>query len=130
MELKRELIPLLGEMRRCLKRGGEIWLCCPDMAKICRSYERDRGLSLWEDTLNRYPENKWGKEPIQHYINMIFNQDGEHRNLLDFELLKWALSEAGIDQCERVSEADLLKRFPGWPERFDDAQSVYVRATT
>ena len=50
-------------------------------------------------------------------------------NLFDFELLEWALTSTGFQDVRRISEADLLARFPEFPERGDDLQSLYVRAS-
>jgi hypothetical protein len=50
-------------------------------------------------------------------------------NLFDFPLLKYVLGRAGFDDCVRVDEKDLLERFPDFPPRRDDYQSLYVRAT-
>jgi hypothetical protein len=69
-----------------------------------------------------------GDVPSQHYINCIFVQEGEHKNLLDFEMLTWLLEKSGFVDVRQVREADLLHRFPGFPERGDDCHSIYVTA--
>jgi hypothetical protein len=51
-----------------------------------------------------------------------------HKNLFDFTLLYWALTESGFVEIQRVEEADLLARFPEFPPRHDELQSLYVRA--
>ena len=66
--------------------------------------------------------------PTQHMINNYFRQCAEHKNLFDFELLEWALKQAGFGQVVRVVEKDLLERFPEFPYRGDDYHSVYARA--
>jgi predicted SAM-dependent methyltransferase len=47
--LERELLPLLREVRRVSANGAEIWLACPDMEKVCRSYLEHRGSDLVRD---------------------------------------------------------------------------------
>lgn len=128
LDLRLELLPLLRDLFRMTRPGAELWLGCPDMEKVCRGYLADRGETLYRDARTRggivLPEGM----PFQHYINDIFHQDGSHKNLYDFELLSWALHEAGFADCARVEEGDLLGRFPGFPARRDDVQSLYVRA--
>jgi hypothetical protein len=60
--------------------------------------------------------------------NIMFHQDGEHKNLFDFDLLRWALEQSGFGDVRRRTEADLLVRFPECPCRDDDSQSLYVSA--
>jgi predicted SAM-dependent methyltransferase len=129
LELESELLPLLAELHRVMAPQGEIWLSCPDLATICNSYTLDRGQGLVDDRKTRpHTDIKMDGVPPQHMINRLFHQSGEHKNLFDFELLEWALTKAGFQQCVRVVEADLLKRFPEFPPRNDDYVSLYVRA--
>ncbi len=60
--------------------------------------------------------------------NHLSHQDGEHVNLFDWPLLEWGLREAGFSGIRRVTEAELLARFPGFPERRDEVQTIYVAA--
>jgi predicted SAM-dependent methyltransferase len=130
LELKRELLPLLREICRIARPGAELWVSTPDLAVVCRSYLEDRGRSLIVDRLGRHPgwSVQFSDVPSQQVINYLFHQMGQHKNLFDFELLSWALQRSGFIDCERVGEADLLARFPEFPRRGDDFQSVYVRA--
>lgn len=129
LELRTELLPLLSELRRVIRPGGEIWLSCPDIEKVCRSYLDHRMVDLLEDRQTRFPAYSLGGVPSSHMINDLFHQFGQHENLFDFELLEWALTSAGFDDVRRISEGDLLARFPEFPERGDDPQSLYVRAS-
>jgi predicted SAM-dependent methyltransferase len=128
LELDSELIPLLNEFKRTMKSGGEIWLSCPDMEKVCRGYVEDRGASLIQDRQTRFPWWNLGGMPDQQIINHLFHQGGDHKNLFDFDLLKWVLEKCQFTNCVKVSEKELLERFPGFPERKDDAQALYVKA--
>lgn len=128
LDLRLELIPLLTDLYRLMAPGGEIWLSCPDMEKVCRGYLEDKGRTLYEDASLRGGITLPAGMPVQHYINDIFHQDGCHRNLFDFALLSWAVAQAGFSSCRRVVEADLLERFPDLPPRNDDVQALYVTA--
>jgi hypothetical protein len=107
--------------------GAELLVSCPDMEKICRLYLEDGGRSLLADRQARFVYDLDGL-PAQHIVNDLFHQDGDHKNLYDFEMLAWALERSGFGACRQVSEHDLLQRFPGFPARLDDAVSLYVTA--
>lgn len=128
LELTSELIPLLKEIQRTLKPGGEIWLSTPDMEKICRAYLAGQMGDMIADRNAREPDWELGDIPPTQMVNVLFHQNGEHKNLFDFTLLKWALERSGFEQVCRVRESALLERFPGFPPRQDDIQSLYVRA--
>jgi predicted SAM-dependent methyltransferase len=139
LDLISELVPLFRELHRVCKPGAEIWLACPDLAKACRYYDVDKGASLLADRdaraataagPNGVPADAGLTDaPVQHFINAMFHQMGEHKNLLDFELIEWLCKKTGFGDCRRVSEKDLLTRFPEFPARNDDYTSIYVRAT-
>ena len=129
LELMTELFPLMRELRRVCKNGAEIWLSCPDLEKVCASYSIDRAKGLLEDR-DRHRDADAGMDgiPTQHYINLLMTQRGEHKNLLDFEMMQWLLGENGFSECQRVGEKDFLARFPEFPPRSDDSQTLYVCA--
>jgi predicted SAM-dependent methyltransferase len=129
LDLDSELAPLVAELLRVLRPGGEAWLACPDMEAICRSYLADGGRALFEDRVARWPAFSLHGLPPSHMVNVLFHQAGEHVNLFDFDLLSHLLRTAGFSQVTRVRESDLLKRFPGFPARNDDGLSLYVCAT-
>lgn len=128
LEIEHELIPLFREIKRVLKPGGELWLSTPDMASICRSYMEDGGTKLIADRRSRMPGFDLKGYPDSQYVNAIFFEDGRNMNLFDFSLLSYVLRRAGFDDCRRMMEQDLLERFPDFPPRRDDYQSLYVRA--
>ncbi|MEQ9188676.1 MAG: methyltransferase domain-containing protein [Cryomorphaceae bacterium] len=129
LTIEDELIPLLTECFRCLKSGGEMWLSTPDMAKVAKSYVDQNNRDMVEDRKKRLPQ--WGLDgmPDQHFMNNMFHQELEHRNLFDQGMLEWTLAQAGFSQFERVDEATLLRRYPEFPPRNDDYQSIYMKAT-
>ncbi len=131
LDMEREAVPLLAELRRVCAPGAKIWITCPDMAKICRSYVEDRGRSLLEARLKRWPDYRQlypQSIPPQDIVNNLFHQWGQHLNLFDQELLAWAAREAGLGNPQPVaSEADLLAEVPDLPPRNDDEQTMIAR---
>lgn len=129
LTLEDELLPLLHECYRSMKSGGEIWLTTPDMHKVAKSYLDHQSSDMIEDRQKRLPDWNLGIYPDQHFVNDMFHQGLEHRNLFDFELLKWTLNQAGFTDVIRVEEKNLLEAYPEFPPRNDDYQSVYVKAS-
>jgi predicted SAM-dependent methyltransferase len=128
LTIEDELIPLLKACNRCMKSGGAIWLSTPDMEKVAKSYVNHNNDDMVADRQKRLPNWTLNGLPNQHFMNDMFHQQLEHRNLFDFELLKWTLNQAGFNRVERSDEGSLLTAFPEFLERKDDYQSVYVVA--
>ncbi len=128
LDLRSEVLPLFREILRILIPGGELWLSTPDIEKICKAYLQDRMQAMINDRKLRWPRYSLGEFPSTQMINDLFHQGGAHKNLFDFALLHWALQAAGFIQVERRDEASLLNRFPGFPPRRDEMQTLYVRA--
>jgi len=139
LDLKSELLPLLREFKRVLKEGGELWVSCPDIDKLCHSYvdntmkelidDRERRSQLhWSYHWTLDGETGLNDTPPSQMINSIFYQNGQHRNLFDHELLDWTLRLAGFETTRQVTEEDLLARFPEFPRRDDSRQAIYMRA--
>jgi predicted SAM-dependent methyltransferase len=129
LELQSELLPLLTELRRVAKPDCEIWLTCPDLGRICQTYADSAGQALIDDRLTReHTDIGMNGVPSQHMINNAFHQSGEHQNLFDLPLLRWALERAGFTEIERQDESAFLARFPEFPRRADDRFTIYVRA--
>ena len=127
LEIEHELIPLLKEIKRVLKPGGELWLSTQDMTKICRSYVEDGGAKLIADRKTRIPDFDMKGYPDSQFMNELFYDSGWNMNEFDLPLLDHVLQKAGFDQCRRVGERDFLERFPDFPPRRDDYPSLYVR---
>jgi predicted SAM-dependent methyltransferase len=128
LELEQEFEPLLRELARVCRPDAEVWLACPDMERVCRSYLEDRGTALFRDRQTRH-QFPWREGmPHSQMVNWLFHQGNEHRNLFDFELLAWVLEQNGFERVERTSEPEFLQRFPEFPKRNDDWLSLYVRA--
>lgn len=128
LTLEDELIPLFRECHRSMKSQGVFWLSTPDMEKVSKSYIENKNLDMIEDRQQRLAGWSLKGLPQQHFMNDMFHQQLEHRNLFDFELLAWALSQVGFQSVVRVNERDLLKAHPEFPARNDDYQSLYVKA--
>jgi len=124
-----ELQPLINNMFKCLKPGGEIWLSCPDMKKVLKDYEETDGNGLIKDRKTRFPDYSTHGYPSSYVINDFFHQGGGHKNLFDFNLLQSVLYIAGFYECTQVDENIFLNRFPDFLKRGDDFQSLYVMAT-
>lgn len=129
LTIEDELIPLLKECHRSMQPEGAFWISTPDMEKVARSYIEQGNEDMIRDRQQRLPHWNLHGLPSQHFMNDMFHQQLEHRNLFDFPLLEWTLKQAGFASVERVTEADLLAQFPAFPTRNDDYQSVYVKAT-
>lgn len=129
LELFDELFPLLSEIHRVLIPGGCVWLSCPDMGKACQGYMDDGGVRLLESIKSRHKSFTLGPGvPVQQVINYLFHQNGQHKNLFDFELLSWVLKEVGFSTVEHLSESSLLTSEPDVAARQDDDISLYVCA--
>lgn len=126
LDIEEEVFPALSEVRRVLKPGCEFWVSCPDIEKMCREYLKDGGKSLYDYVKERDPSSLPTGLPHQFVINRMFYQRGEHKNLFDFALMKWTLEKAGFENIRRVSEADLLARYPDFPARDDEIELLAV----
>jgi predicted SAM-dependent methyltransferase len=128
LTIEDEFLPLLKACHRVAKSGGEIWISTPDMEKVAKSYIDQKNKDMIDDRKMRLPHWDMKGMPSQHFMNDMFHQELEHRNLFDFDLLKWCLEQSGFTSVVRVDENQLLAAFPEFPERKDDYQSVYVKA--
>jgi len=95
---------------------------------VSRSYIEHQSTDMVKDRQARLPHWNLGGLPDQHFMNDMFHQELEHRNLFDLGLLTWTLNQAGFSKVERMDEKALLDRFPAFPPRNDDYQSIYVKA--
>jgi predicted SAM-dependent methyltransferase len=123
-----ELEPLMLEVFRVMQPGGDVYLSCPDIKKLCESYLEHGCEDLVEDRLQRVSKYTLNGYPASHFLNDMFHQQGQHKNLFDFPLLAALLEKSGFSAVEEITEKDLLDRFPGFPERRDGKQTLYVRA--
>lgn len=126
LDIEDEVFPALHEVYRVLKSGGEFWVSTPDMEKLLKYYFEDGCNKLHEYVMRRDPLSLPDGVPKRFVVNRLFYQRGEHKNLFDFELLKWTLETCGFTDVKRVNEADLLKRFPGFPARDDEIELLAV----
>jgi predicted SAM-dependent methyltransferase len=136
------LFDFLKEVNRVLVTGGKLWVITPDLKKACQSYLGDKCKSLFEDRLNRNWRYKkktnnpklYNKiidmsTPTQHFINDLFHQGGQHKNLLDIELLDWLAKKSGFSQAEEISDKILRGNFKEIRSRGDSLQAMYAVIT-
>jgi len=133
LETDTELLPMLRDLIRVCKNGAIVYLTCPDLEKWCRSYMQDRGASilagrekmgiLEKGLLDKYPTM-----PIAQILNECFFQGTEHRNIFDFDLLKWILETAGYVDVTRISDAEFAAQVPDFIKRADGFEVLAVRA--
>jgi len=126
--IKDELIPMLKECYRVLKPNGQLWLSTPDLKKLCNAYLNDACAGMVTDRAARLSNWTLGNYPSQQFMNDMFYQKGEHKNLFDYELLKWVLQQAGFSNIEKSNETGFMKQFPDFFNRHDDLQTLYVKA--
>lgn len=127
LDMEDELPHALCEVRRVMKPEGEFWIATPDMEKICRCYVDEKGKALYRYVTDRDPLSITPDAPQQNIVNTLFYERGLHKNLFDFDILAWTLGQCGFNTIVRVTENDLLARFPDFPPRNDDFESLYVR---
>ncbi len=129
LEYDPQVLNLFQDCFRMLRPGGRVWLSCPDLGKICAAYVADRGATIDRGLMRHWPHGATPGFPVQHRITFYFHQGGEHRNLMDFEMLEWALRHAGFEGVRQGEEAEFLAEYPGFPPRKDDFESVYATGT-
>lgn len=127
LDIEDEAFPVLHEVYRVLKSGGEFWVSTPDMEKLLKYYFEDGCSKLHAYVMQRDPVSLPDGVPERFVVNRLFYQRGEHKNLFDFELLKWALEKSGFVNIARVDESDLLARFPSFAPRNDEIELLAVK---
>jgi predicted SAM-dependent methyltransferase len=128
LDLFSELIPLLKELHRVCQTGATVYLSCPDMAKVCRAYLTDKGAHLLQGRKRRFPAFLMDDVPVQHIINDIFYQSGEHQNLFDAELLGFAVQKGGFSHWEEITAEAFMADCPEFPDRDDAEVTLYLKA--
>jgi tetratricopeptide (TPR) repeat protein len=107
----KKLPVFIAECFRTLKKGGNMYLCCPDFEAITRLYEK-RCHCVTDGVASRECPYCRGEALVSdHYwkSNLLGNQDdyGEggvndtHKNQIDFKYLKTLLETAGFNEIER-----------------------------
>ncbi|NJN25005.1 MAG: methyltransferase domain-containing protein [Cyclobacteriaceae bacterium] len=129
LHLDSELLQLLNDILRVLKSKGELWFSVPSIEKIAHGYMTDQGKSLLIGRQARFPEYSLNGKPISHIVNEIFYQNGEHKNLFDFDIINWMLTKTGYINVTEVNEKEFMSKFNSFPKRNDDDVSIYCKAT-
>ena len=127
LEMEKELLPIIKELRRVLSPGGVFWISCPSILKICQSYLNDNCQSLLKGRLKRDPGYTTRGYPNSIIVNDLFYQIDEHKNLFDFKLLEKLMINSGFSNIEEINEKIFLDNID-FPKRHDDEQSLYVKA--
>ena len=120
------LIPTLGEWRRVLRPGGFAQIHVPDATTVFAAF------------LDNPPEKKW-TVMIPIFGKTSHALDGEpdardlerHHVVYDFQLLEWALLQAGFDRVEDVSTEVVDRHTAKWrDDQLVPRLSLVVRAYT
>lgn len=128
LEYDPQVLTLFAECHRMLQPGGKVWFSCPDLEKICSAYVKDKCATIDKGLVRHWPHAHEKDFPVQHRINFYFHQWGEHRSLLDFDMIRYALMRAGFFDVVRGDETSFLRDYPNFPSRNDDFESIYVTA--
>ena len=126
LEIKNELEPIFREFNRILKDDAIMYLSCPCIKKIVKSYLEDEAKTLFLGRKKRFPEYSLNGYPYVQALNEIFYQYGYHKNLFDLNLLTFCLKKTGFSKIEEISEEEFISIFPKF-NRNDGEQSLYVR---
>lgn len=106
-----EVMDVLNEWRRVLKKGGILRLAVPDFEAMVRVYGEFRDLSLIHGPL-------YGRYEIEGTKKIIY-----HKTAYDFSSLKAVLEKSKFRNIKRW---DWRKIFSGEQEGYDDYSQAYV----
>jgi SAM-dependent methyltransferase len=133
------MFDFLNEVNRVLKPRGTLWVITPDLKKACDAYIKDKCEGLFKDRIRRNWRYKkkinnphlYNKiidttTPTQHFINDLFHQGGQHKNLVDIELLEWVGKRAGFSSVTETTDEELRSFFPEIKSRGDSLQALYA----
>jgi SAM-dependent methyltransferase len=126
--LESELMPLMKEVHRVLQPGGILILSTPDMHKIASSYVNGGISSLIEARRKRFNKFSLLGFPESHYLNILWHQGGEHKNLFDYNLLKFICEKSGFIDVFETSETRLIEAYPEILPRNDSEHTIVIRA--
>lgn len=126
LEMEEEGLPLLIELFRICKPGATIYLSCPHIGKICRAYVENDYDRLRGVRSRIWPSYDFDYAPKARIVNDYFHQGGEHKNLYDAELIFWLARRAGFSQFAEINRELFHAAVPGFPDRDDDDESLYV----
>jgi predicted SAM-dependent methyltransferase len=121
-------MPLMKEVHRVLQPGGTLILSTPDMHKIASSYVNGGISSLIEARRKRFNKFSLLGFPESHYLNILWHQGGEHKNLFDYNLLKFICEKSGFIDVFETSETRLIEAYPEILPRNDSEHTIVIRA--
>jgi predicted SAM-dependent methyltransferase len=133
LEIDGELLPMLRDLKRVCKNGAEVYLTCPDLEKWCQAYVTSKGQSLIDGRLKmgiaeKGLLDKYPTMPVSQIMNECFFQGTEHRNIFDFELLRWLLETAGFSEVVRITDEEFAVSVPDFTKRDDGFEVLAVKA--
>jgi predicted SAM-dependent methyltransferase len=128
LSLETELVPLIKEIFRILVPGGKVVLSTPDMKKITEAYQKKQLYKLINSRTARFSSFSLKGFPESHYLNILWHQNGEHKNLFDFDLLNFILRSQGFINVNEITETELIKEFDEIKPRFDGEHTIIVTA--
>lgn len=115
-----DLMKLLADCRRVLKRGGVFLACVPDASIYLRAYFAPDAFD--KKTFLQYQPAVISTSPID-LVNYIAYMSGEHRHMFDRENLHQVLTSAGfVAVAERAFDS-------GIDVKSRQYESIYVTAT-
>lgn len=128
LDMDRELKRFLSECFRILNVGGEMYLSTPDLTKICLDYVNTGGEKLLKDRMDRVESYCNKNRPASRMLNDLIFQNGQHRCIFDYKLLRYELEQAGFKEITEIREVDFNVKFPEFKPRRDDLYTLYVVA--
>lgn len=126
--LETELMPLMKEVRRVMQPGATLILTTPDMYKIASSYVNGGISHLIEARKKRFSKFSLFGFPESHYLNILWHQGGEHKNLFDYNLLKFICEKSGFIDVIEISENRIIEAYPEISPRNDTEHTIVIQA--
>lgn len=128
LDMHEELPMLFDHLYRILCVGGSLWLSTPSIEKIAKAYLLDGAYTLVQGRKKRFPNYSTKGFANSIIINDLFYQDGQHKNLFDFPLLKQLLERSKFSNITEVDYEEFFLNHSAFPPRNDEEQTIYVKA--
>ena len=66
--------------------------------------------------------------PVQHILNEVIYQSGNHQYMFEFEILSHLLTSIGFSKVAIITESDFVDFYTEFPLRNDSVQTLIVKA--